>query len=232
VIVILVFTRQTDKSGMRNLVLTALCLVLVACGAPPQNPLSTPSADTIAAPADPVLEKLNYYSKNSFQTLSAPIAPAQSLSIDFESTICLPAQAEVIFEGTIDSVNTESLEVVGAQSYIFNLVGSNFVVQACLASGVSALSIRALNSQSVGNANPIQISITTNGNVQTIGRGLVTYPSPGIKASQVVSQTSLGTQNGLSLEDFSVGDVATQTVQSTGNSSLTLETGYINFVRQ
>lgn len=216
---------------MRIWVLTALYLLLAACGAPPVNPLASPE-ESISAPADPVLEKLNYFSKNSYETLLAPISPAVTLGVDFESPICLPTQAEVIFEGTFDSINTQSLELVGAQSYIFNLVGSNFVVQACLASGVSALTLTAKNSVSVGNANPIQISITTNGNVQTLGRGLMTYPNPGIKSSTVMSGFSLGTQNGLTLEDISVGDVATQTVQSTGNVSLTLETGYINFVRQ
>jgi hypothetical protein len=216
---------------MKRLVLIPLALYMIGCGAPPESPLTNPK-DEVVTPEDPQIQELSYYSKNTYQSLMAPLPAAITLGADFESPICLPTQAEIIIEGTFDSVNTQSLELVGAQSYLVNLVGSNFVVQACLASGVSALTLSALSIASVQNANPLQLSITTNGNVQTIGRGLATYPNAGIKASQVISQYSLGAQNSITLEDISISDVGTQTVVSTGQVGLTLETGHVNLVRQ
>ncbi|MFN9067264.1 MAG: hypothetical protein ACK5V3_08555 [Bdellovibrionales bacterium] len=216
---------------MNRLVLLVSVLGLIGCGSPPENPLASPKEEVVV-PADPVIEKLSYYSKNTYQTLEAPLAADITLGADFESPVCPPTQAEIIIEGQFDATSTESFELVGAQSYIVNLVGSKFTLQACLASGVSALSLSTVSSAAVKNTKPALLSITTNGNVQTIGRGLANYPNPGIKTAQVVSQYSLGTQNGITLDDISVGDVATQTVVSTGNTSLTLETGHVNFVRQ
>lgn len=179
----------------------------------------------------PVVANVQYFLNGEEVTQNVPISSALEFIADPGTGSCTLDQIRIKVIGTIELPKAVGIEVLGARSVETSIEDDSFVSTVCLAAGATALKIRAI-SESNNKSENFNLSISANPGLATIARGHPSYPNPGFRANS--SRLSGVTQSqSITLENVSVEATRNQSfASSTGDSSYSFETGYLNILRQ
>lgn len=206
-----------------------MALTLASCA--PEVPKSLDEGATTVT--DPVITNLTYTKNSSTQTESAPFTVARNIYPDMNTGFCAvtPNSAEVTLNGTYDSVGTDHLTFTGPMTQQISHSGDTFSIKFCIAPGSVLLSLKAVDAKG-NSSSTLKISVLNFPTLSTLAAGHPQYPSPGFRTLGVSTKTA--SQNGGTVKSrsFSVGEHSTQTILSTGNTSLTMEVGFVNIIKQ
>lgn len=224
----------TSLIAKQHTVLGFFIIFLLSCGPGPKVASTETAQDKATVPANLTVTSISYYKNQASSNLFPPYTETISLAGDFASGSCLGATSQITILGTFDSTNASSVMMTGLIS-TQTLTGSNFKFVACLSQGATAVTLTSYNSDGVGNPAPTSLSFNLTSvydtSIKTIGSGHPRYPNPGFDLSGLNLPSGQLTSGDLTLKVGFTGTAATG-LNSTGNTSLTMDMGYANILKQ
>lgn len=188
-------------------------------------------------PIDPLAEitplwtNITYTNNGAPMTLNPPFTTTQDFMADPGAGGCPGNTTEIVFNGTYNQTTISKLVLTGLTTNESNSANT-FRFTGCISFGATSVTITAYDMKSQPVRVTLNVSLAGVTNTKTIGYGHPSYPETGFSlvnaAPDLVHLTSAGT----TLENFYVGPIGSQTMNSTGHSGYTMETGFTNYIMQ
>ena len=188
--------------------------------------------DALAGPAisPPFISSIQYTQAGVTKSLSSPFSTTQDILADVGESPCSSVQSLLTITGTFDTATAgNSIEVLGPASATSSYNSGGFTTTACLARGSTSLKFRVLSENK--KSSMVTVSVNVSSGIISIAWGHPQYPSPGFRLNSS-RQASLITSQGFNLENSTVESSRPQVIPSTGNTNLSLSTGYLKILEQ
>ncbi len=182
-------------------------------------------------PSSAVVQQISYMQNGASSYIFSPITGSQNISPDYSTGVC-SASAEVVVQGSFDSLNTSSWAIQGVKSSQVVSSGDQFTIKLCLAKGASLVTLKTLNAAGASQTFSPQISFNLSSKVQTLGFGHPTYPQPGFRAQNATTPLRAYTNQASQLANFSIGEMVGVGLTSASQPSMKMEIGFVNIISQ
>lgn len=179
---------------------------------------------------DPLAQLVPYWANITYtlngqtETLLPPFVTTQSFSADAGTGACTGNLIELVLSGSYNPEKVSNLELTGLTSTV-SFSGNSFTFVACMAPGSASVTITAYDKDSKPIRLPLTVSLSAMTATKTLAFGHPRYPNTGFVVTSAVKNVGSST--------VSMGSsLAKKQTTSTGNTGFTMETGFVNYVRE
>ncbi len=214
---------------MKSLYFLFFCLLLLtSCQKALKDPLDSFSGGPQLG--IPTLTEFSYWSAGSEVHITPPYLTTIDIIADSGSAPCGSNESKVSIKGTYDTEQVNDIETNGLLKTTLDVENGLFTATGCLPRGASSLKLKGLTADGK-KSNSVSLSVNVSSGISTLAWGHPQYPSPGFKANSASHSSALSSQ-GIELSNVNIESNKAQAIQSTGNSSYSLQMGFVQTVKE